>query len=79
MTSKPVKNAVDKLRPPAIVMLSRAFLDNVVRCKGELLLHILTDLEKMMSRCRITRLLETCGMRGQDAGRLARVLAPSVV
>ena len=69
-----------KLRPPAIVMLSRAFLENVVCSKRERLLHVLTELEKMTSGCRITRLdLETCVMRGQDAGRLARVLAPSVV
>jgi hypothetical protein len=35
MTSKPVKNAVDKLRPPVIVRLSRTFLDTVVSCKRE--------------------------------------------
>jgi hypothetical protein len=76
MTSKPVKNAVDKLRPPAIVRLSRAFLANEVCCKRERLLHILTALEKMTSRCRITILdLKNCGMSGQDAGRLAGVLA----
>jgi hypothetical protein len=76
MTSKPVKSAVDKLRPPAIVRLSRAFLDNVVCCKRERLLHILTELEKMTSRCRITILdLEHCGISGQDAERLAGVLA----
>ena len=76
MTSKPVKNAVDKLRPPAIVRLSRAFLDAVVCCKRERLLHILTELEKMTSRCRITILdLKNCGMSGQDAERLAGVLA----
>ncbi len=34
MTSKPVKNAVDKLRPPAIMRLSRTFLDTVVCCEG---------------------------------------------
>jgi hypothetical protein len=49
MTSKPVKNAVDKLRPSAIVRFSRAFLANVVCCKRERLLHILTALEKMTS------------------------------
>ena len=76
MTSKPVKNAVDKLRPPAIVRLSRAFLDAVVCCKRERLLHILTELEKMTSLCRITILdVENCGMSGQDAERLAGVLA----
>ena len=76
MTSKPVKNAVDKLRPPAIVRLSRTFLDTVVCCKRERLLHILTELEKMTSRCRITILdLQKCGMSGQDARRLAGVLA----
>ena len=76
MTSKPVKNAVDKLRPPAIVRLSRAFLDAVVCCKRGRLLHILTELEKMTSRCRITILdVDKCGMSGQDAERLAGVLA----
>ena len=69
MTSKRGKNAFDKLRPPAIVRLSRAFLDNfgVVCCRRERLLHILTELEKMTTRCRITMLdLENCGMSGQD-------------
>ena len=76
MTSKSVKNAVDKLRPPAIVRLSRTFLDTVVCCKRGRLLHILTELEKMTSRCRITILdLENCGMSDQDAERLAGVLA----
>ena len=76
MTSKLVKSAADKLRPPAIVRVSRAFLDNVVCCKRERLLHILTELEKMTSRCCITMLdLENCGMSGQDAGRLSGVLA----
>ena len=76
MTSKLVKSAADKLRPPAIVRVSRAFLDNVVCCKRERLLHILTELEKMTSRCRITMLdLKNCGMSGQDAGRLPGVLS----
>ena len=76
MTSKTVNNAVDKLRPPTIVMLSRSFLDNVVCCKRERLLHILTEVEKIMSRYHITRLdLETCDMCGQE-GSLVRVLAP---
>jgi hypothetical protein len=83
MTSKPVKNAGDKLCPSAIVRLSRGFLDNVVCCKRERLLRILTELEKTTSRCRITILdLDKCGivMSGQDAGRLAGVLTvPSVV
>ncbi len=78
MTSKPVKNAVDKLPPPAIVRLSRAFLDTVVCCKRGRLLHILTELEKMTSRCRITILdLEDCGMSGQDAGVLPECRALS--
>ena len=69
-------NAVDKLRTPAIVRLSRTFLDNVVCCKRERLLHILTELEKMTSPCRITILdISNCGMSGQDAERLAGVLA----
>ena len=76
MTSKSVKNGVDNLRPPAIVRLSRSFLDNMACCKRERLLHILTELEKLTSRCRITILdLGNCDMRGKDAGRLAGVLA----
>ncbi len=74
--SKPGMNAVDKLRPPAIVRMSRTFLDNVLCCKRGRLLHILTELEKMTSRCRITILdLKNCGVRGQDAERHAAVLA----
>jgi hypothetical protein len=76
MTSKPVKNTVDKLCPPVIVRLSRTFLDYVVCCKRGRLLHILTELEKLTTRCRITILdLENCGMSGKDAERLAGVLA----
>ena len=68
MASKRVKNAVDKLRPPAIVRLSRPFLDNVVCCKRGRL-QILKDVDKMTSQCSITILdLENCG------GRLAGLL-----
>ena len=75
MTSKQIKVAVDKLRPPTIVKVNKTFLDNVVCCKRERLQQILTQLEKMVSRCRITILdLEGCGMSEQDAERLAGVL-----
>ena len=76
MTSKLVKSAADKLRPPAIVRVSRAFLDNVVCCKRERLLDILTEVEKLTSRYLITILdLRNCVMCDQDAGMLPGVLA----
>ena len=78
MVSKRVKNAVDKLRPPAIVRLSRTFLDNVECCKRERLLHILTELEKMTSWCRITILdLEICDREAcRTAGTVTSVVSP---
>jgi hypothetical protein len=73
-TSKRVNEVVDKMRSPIIVKLSRTFLD-VVCCNRERLQHILTRLEKMPFWCRITTLeLGCCGMKKQDAGRLAGVL-----
>jgi hypothetical protein len=69
MTSKRVKNAVDKLRPPAIVRLSRTFLDDVECFKRERLLHPHGAGEmKMTSRCRITIFdLENCGREGWNS------------
>jgi hypothetical protein len=85
MTSKRVKDALDKLRPPTTAILSRAFWQDVRNGNEvERLEHILAQLEKMASRCRITRLVlqsgdysakpKHCGMTCQDAGRLAGVL-----
>ena len=75
-TSKGVKEGVDKMRPPTVAKLSRAFWNNARNgTAAEKLQHMLADLEKMASRCRITTLnLEGCGMSGQDAGRLPGVL-----
>ncbi len=78
--SKRFKTAVDKLRPPTSVKLSRTFWDNVRNGTEEKRRqHILTHLEKMTSRCSITTLqLLGCGMSCQDAGRLAGVLTQSL-
>jgi Ran GTPase-activating protein (RanGAP) involved in mRNA processing and transport len=75
-TSKGVKEGVDKMRPPTVAKLSRAFWNNARNgTAAEKLQHMLADLEKMASRCRITTLnLEGCGMSGQDAGRLWALL-----
>jgi hypothetical protein len=86
MNSQQLKNAVDKLRPPTFVKLSRDFLDNEVCCKRERLQHNFKQLQKMTALCRITTLdFHSCGItgqnicyygwRGQDLDRLARVLA----
>ena len=77
MTSKRVKEVVDKLRPPAAVKVSKAFrADARHGTAAEQLQHILRQLEKMTCHCRITRLdLSSCSISGQDAERLAGVLA----
>ena len=68
------------LRPPTIVKLRRTFWEDVrngtAAEQAEGLQHILTQLEKMTSWCRITTLdLSSCSISCQDAGRLAGVLA----
>jgi hypothetical protein len=89
-TSKRVKEVVDKMRLPAVVRLSRSFWDddppNEWRCvagpvpgteraKCQLVLRQIT---LMIGWCRISRLeLPSCRMEGQDAERLAEVLAHS--
>ena len=77
MTSKGVKEVVDKLRPPAAVKVSKAFrADARHGTAAEQLQHILRQLKKMTCHCRITRLdLSSCSISGQDAERLAGVLA----
>ena len=65
MTSNRVKNAVDKLCPPTIVVVRPVFSTN----------HILTQLEKMTSRCLITILdLKLAQIGDKGARRLAEVL-----
>jgi len=79
IASKRIKYAVNKLRPPTSVKLSRTFWDNVRNGREEKRLHILMQLEKMTSWCSITTLeLLVCGMSCQDAGRLAGLLTQSL-
>ena len=75
-TSKRVKDAVDKMRLPAVVRLSRSFWDGARNGTGEAKLElVLRQLAAMTARCRITTLeLPKCEMEGQDAERLAGVL-----
>jgi hypothetical protein len=97
MTSKRVKEAVDKMRLPAVVRLSRSFWDDARNGTGEAKLEfVLRQLAAMTARrpqwhgrgidrlrfaaprgdCQITALeLPKCAMKGQDAERLAGVLA----
>ena len=82
MTSKRVKEAVDKLRLPTVLNLNKAFW-NDVRCgtPATKLQHILTQLDKMTYRCSITKFVlsglpraAACSMSSHDVGRLAGVL-----
>jgi len=91
MSSKKVREAVDKIRPPAVVCLSRSFwggqsairllfvVRKLIFRKGtaaEKLKFVLSKLALMTVWCRITRLeLCSCDMKGRDAERLAEVLA----
>ena len=76
-TSKRVKEAVDKMRLPAVVRLSRSFWDDPRNCTApEKLQFVLRQLKELAAQCRITTLeLPRCEMKGQDAERLAGVLA----
>ncbi len=76
-TSKRVKEVVDKMRLPAVVRLSRSFwVDARNGTVAERLAHIFAQLTTMATRCSITRLeLPRCQIQGQDAERLAGVLA----
>ena len=73
MTSKRVKEAVSKLRPSAVVKVSKAFREDARNgTEAERLQHILGQLEKLSSQCRITRLdLSSCCISGQDEDKLA--------
>ena len=76
-TSKRVKEVVDKMRLPAVVRLSRSFWDDARNGTEQAkLLFVLRQLAALTARCRITTLeLSWCKMKGQDAERLAGVLA----
>jgi Ran GTPase-activating protein (RanGAP) involved in mRNA processing and transport len=81
-TSKRVKEVVDKMRLPAVVRLSRSFWDDARNGTEQAKLQfVLRQLAAMTaqsphSRCLITTLeMPYCDMKGQDAERLAGVLA----
>ncbi len=76
-TSKKVKEAVDKMRLPAVVRLSRSFWDDASNGTKEAKLEfVLRKLAAITARCRITTLaMPECGIKGHDAERLAGVLA----
>ncbi len=76
-TSKRVKEVVDNMRLPAVVRLSWSFWDDARsgthKAKRQLVMRQLT---LMAAWCRISTLeLPECDMKGQDAERLAAVLA----
>ena len=76
-TSKRVKEAVDELRLPAVVSLSRSVWDDARNDRAvEKLQLLLRKLTFMSTRCHINTLeLPSCNMKGQDTERLAGVLA----
>ena len=77
-TSKRVNKAVDKMRLPAVVRLSRSFWDDTRNGteKAKPLEFVLRQLAAMTGWCRISTLeLPRCDMKGQDADNLAGVLA----
>jgi hypothetical protein len=90
MTSKTVREAVDKIRPPAVVCLSRSFWDGTAAVKlqfvvrklilrrgtaAEKVKFVLSKLALMTAWCRITTLeLRSCEMKGHGAARLAGML-----
>jgi hypothetical protein len=76
MTSKRIKEVVDKMRPPAVVRLSRVFWGDARNgTAAEKLRFVFRQLTALAARCRISTLeLWHCEMQGQDAERLAGVL-----
>jgi hypothetical protein len=77
MTSKRIKEVVDKMRPPAVVRLSRIFWGDARNgTAAEKLRFVFRQLTALAARCRISTLeLRRCEMQGQDAERLEGVLA----
>jgi hypothetical protein len=76
-TSKRVKEVVDKMWPPAVVRLSRSFWDDARNgTSTEKLQFVLRQLTALTTQCCISTLeLPRCEMKGQDAEKLAGVLA----
>jgi hypothetical protein len=70
MTSKRVKNAVDKLCPPTIV---------VMLTQEEAARYILKQLEKMTSRFRITNLDIEVVQIGDKGGRRLAIVDPAIL
>ncbi len=71
------KEVVDKMRLPAVFSLSRSVWDDTRNDRAaEKLQLLLRKLTFMSTRCLISTLeLPSCNMKGQDAERLAGVLA----
>jgi hypothetical protein len=76
-TSKGVREVVDKMRLPAVVRLSRRLWDDARNgTAAEKLPFVIRQLPLMTAWCRISTLeLPSCDIKGQDAERLAGVLA----
>ena len=77
MTSKEMRDAVDKLRPPAVVRLSRTFCNDPRNgTAADSLQHVLIRLALLPVRCRITTLsIYGCCIPAQQVDLLAGVLA----
>jgi hypothetical protein len=77
MTSKRFKELVDKLRPPVFVRWSLSFLEDERNGPAaEKLKLVFKQLAALLARSRITKLdTRRCTIKGQDAKRLAGVLA----
>jgi hypothetical protein len=76
-TSKRVKEVVDKMRLPAVVLLSRSFWDDARNgTAAEKLEFVFKQLAALTDQCRISTLkLPRFEIKGQDVERLAGVLA----
>jgi small ubiquitin-related modifier len=76
-TSKRVKEVVDKMRLPAVVLLSRSFWDDARNgTAAEKLDFVFKQLAALTDQCRISTLkLPRCEIKEQDVERLAGVLA----
>ena len=77
MTSKTVKEVVDKMRLPTVVRLSLSFWGDARNgTAAEKLQVVMRQLTALTAQCRISTLeLPRCEMKGQDAERFAGVLA----
>ena len=77
MTSKRVKDVVDRARLPAVVGLRRSFLDDARHGTfSQKLKLVFAQLVLLVERCRITGIdLSFCQMKGKNVERLAGVIA----